>query len=484
VKPGSRKTPRGTPGSSGFPFLTRGGSPFWLAAQAFPLDGLPESAAAFSVRRLRSAYTGPAVRVRRSADNVEADIGFTPAGDLDTSALLLHAGENLFVQSGDMLNAAWGATGVAKSAAGTSPSGQPAVFLDEAATNTNHYVAQPITWAATTPYVISFDVKAAGRGFAHFLFNMGVSLFAVNIDLATGVVASSNPPGTATATSLGDGWWRVDIGITTGAGGVQSAFVGGSSGLAMPRNGTYLGVAGTGILVSRPQLVNGSVARGYARTAGTAFAAQTGTVATWYDQSGNARHATQATSANQPRIVNAGVVEVDALARPALSFDGGDFLGTTLSPDRTAYPNLTVSAVYRTSDLTTFKALWGADNGGFDRGQLLGSAGSNWGLLAGNAAVSQAAILSTTAPVVYTATLRVGVANGSSVAANGVLNTALVEDLGSPHGTLGIGALNGGGQFSMFGFVREMVLLADALTTPQRQLLERNQGAYYGITVA
>ena len=36
--------------------------------------------------------------------------------------------------------------------------------------------------------------------------------------------------------------------------------------------------------------------------AGSAF------VTTWYDQSGNARHATQTTAANQPRIVNAGVV--------------------------------------------------------------------------------------------------------------------------------------------------------------------------------
>lgn len=32
-------------------------------------------------------------------------------------------------------------------------------------------------------------------------------------------------------------------------------------------------------------------------------------VTTWYDQSGNARHATQTTAANQPRIVNAGVVD-------------------------------------------------------------------------------------------------------------------------------------------------------------------------------
>ena len=58
-------------------------------AGGLPLDGLT-AAAAYSTRRLRTAYTGPAIRVRRSSDNVEADIGFTTAGDLDTAALLAH----------------------------------------------------------------------------------------------------------------------------------------------------------------------------------------------------------------------------------------------------------------------------------------------------------------------------------------------------------------------------------------------------------
>lgn len=41
----------------------------------------------------------------------------------------------------------------------------------------------------------------------------------------------------------------------------------------------------------------------------TFVGANSGFIATWYDQSGNARNATQTTAANQPRIVNAGVVE-------------------------------------------------------------------------------------------------------------------------------------------------------------------------------
>ena len=47
---------------------------------------------AYSVRRLTGAYTGSAIRVRRSSDDAEADIGFTATGDLDETALLAHVG--------------------------------------------------------------------------------------------------------------------------------------------------------------------------------------------------------------------------------------------------------------------------------------------------------------------------------------------------------------------------------------------------------
>ena len=40
------------------------------------LDLYPNAAAAYSLRKLRAAYTGSAVRIRRSSDNAESDIGF------------------------------------------------------------------------------------------------------------------------------------------------------------------------------------------------------------------------------------------------------------------------------------------------------------------------------------------------------------------------------------------------------------------------
>lgn len=74
------------------------------------LDLYPSAAAAYSVRKLRSAYTGSAIRVRRSSDNTESDIGFS-GGNLDTTALTSFCGSgNGFVttwydQSGNARNA-------------------------------------------------------------------------------------------------------------------------------------------------------------------------------------------------------------------------------------------------------------------------------------------------------------------------------------------------------------------------------------------
>lgn len=74
------------------------------------LDLYPNAAAAYSVRKLRTAYTGSAIRVRRSSDNAEQDIGFS-GGNLDTSALTSFCGAgNGFVttwydQSGNGNNA-------------------------------------------------------------------------------------------------------------------------------------------------------------------------------------------------------------------------------------------------------------------------------------------------------------------------------------------------------------------------------------------
>jgi hypothetical protein len=75
------------------------------------LDAYPNAAAAYSLRKLRTLYTGNAIRVRRSSDNAEQNIGFDGSGNLDTTALTSFcSGTNGFIttwydQSGNGYNA-------------------------------------------------------------------------------------------------------------------------------------------------------------------------------------------------------------------------------------------------------------------------------------------------------------------------------------------------------------------------------------------
>jgi hypothetical protein len=59
------------------------------------LDTYTGAAVAYSAaRRLATAYTGPLIRVRRSSDNTEQDIGYTSGNVLDESALTSFVGAN------------------------------------------------------------------------------------------------------------------------------------------------------------------------------------------------------------------------------------------------------------------------------------------------------------------------------------------------------------------------------------------------------
>jgi hypothetical protein len=77
---------------------------------SYLLDTYGGASAAYSLRKLSTAYIGSAIRVRRSSDNAEQNIGFS-GDDLDTASLLTFVGAgNGFVttwydQSGNINNA-------------------------------------------------------------------------------------------------------------------------------------------------------------------------------------------------------------------------------------------------------------------------------------------------------------------------------------------------------------------------------------------
>lgn len=75
------------------------------------LDTYNGAAAAYSLRKLRAAYTGAAIRVSRSSDSAQMDIGFNGSGELDTITLLTFVGSGTgsiftwYDQSGNSNNA-------------------------------------------------------------------------------------------------------------------------------------------------------------------------------------------------------------------------------------------------------------------------------------------------------------------------------------------------------------------------------------------
>lgn len=58
-----------------------------VSRKGYLLDSMTNARVAYGLRKLRSGYSGAAIRVRRGMDNTEQDIGFLPNGDLDIYSL-------------------------------------------------------------------------------------------------------------------------------------------------------------------------------------------------------------------------------------------------------------------------------------------------------------------------------------------------------------------------------------------------------------
>jgi hypothetical protein len=127
--------------------------------QPLLLDLYPNAATAYSVRKLRTAYTGNCIRVRRSSNNAEQNIGFVN-NQLDTTSLLSFVGAgNGFVttwydQSGNGNNAIQTTASnqpriVSSGILDTNVNGKPALFwsntINYRLINTTFVSSQPIT---------------------------------------------------------------------------------------------------------------------------------------------------------------------------------------------------------------------------------------------------------------------------------------------------------------------------------------------------
>jgi hypothetical protein len=207
-----------------------------------------------------------------------------------------------------------------------------------------------------------------------------------------------------------------------------------------------------------------------------------GFVTTWYDQSGNARNATQTTAGIQPRIVNAGVIDI-ANGKPAIRFNGSNtfFSGVSLPLSQ-----LTLSSVL--NDVTQQGAI--RYSIGTDTGSLESGGRGIFSSFQSSSNKSLGYIPDAGVPVVQTGFLPT---IGQSYVVS-LTTTATESNIRVNGGNNGTGAtltLNqlfigqrGDGFWYYDGYNSETIVFPSAFSTANRQTLERNQGGYYGITVA
>lgn len=152
--------------------------PYRFASVVTPvLDIYPNAAVAYSVRLLRTAYTGNAIRVRRSSDNTEQNIGFDANGYLDETALTTFVGAN-----NGFVTTWYDQSGNSRNATQTTASSQPQIVSSGSVIKENNKIS------------IQYD---GSNDFLSYFFTSNISqpgtFFVVNKNIVgTGIISSDN----------------------------------------------------------------------------------------------------------------------------------------------------------------------------------------------------------------------------------------------------------------------------------------------------
>jgi hypothetical protein len=210
-----------------------------------------------------------------------------------------------------------------------------------------------------------------------------------------------------------------------------------------------------------------------------------GFVTIWYDQSGNNRHATQTTAGRQPRIVNNGVLET-LNGKPSVRWDGSNdslllpsgflFNQSQFSVNMvTQSPGNGLAAVFGPQN-TNSLGLELTYHGGYGYPTLIRINGTIRN-------IPQTSFFSTdNIPTISTLSSTPTVQNGWL---NGSVFPSLSGGGNSPlnfNGTYAFGVFDAN-KFALMT-MSEFIITDTVLSTTDRQTLERNQGAYYTISVA
>lgn len=225
------------------------------------LDKYGDATAAYSLRKLRNGYTGDAIRVRRSSDDAERDMGFYD-NELDTVALLDWVNEEVLHFDADFNDP----TGWTFAAGATMAGG--VIDFNNVTQTTGAYKAY-----GAIPYEkvrVTFTIANYASGGIDWA-NYGGGYQGANFRTADGTYVDEYVLGNG---NLNWGFWA---------------------------NGF------TGSITQFKVEIIGS----------------NGHVQTWYDQSANTNHAVQSTDTAQPKIVDAGTLVTDN-GKPAIIYDDVD----------------------------------------------------------------------------------------------------------------------------------------------------------------
>ncbi len=303
-------------------------------------------AAAYSLRNLSTTYTGNVVEVRRSSDSTTQS--FT-ASQID---------------GGEMLNFVNGGTTHLYNSARYFNGANTQVDLNSVVTMTGDFsIYLDFTYSPTAASQTYISDNTSNNRFG---YSQGSSKFFISIngltvlfDASVGiseqnsaVVTRIGADVTITVNGNSDTQTVNSDNLTIGTIGRQSGvnFVKGSIfSLNLNNQVAYTGL-GTSVTAWQDTIGsnNGTETNGAAYT-GQPF---NGFVSTWYDQSGNANHATQGTDARQPKIVNAG-----ALVTGGLDFDGVDDYFDAIGASSAGGSADTSIIVAKADSLTTMQIL-------------------------------------------------------------------------------------------------------------------------------
>jgi len=456
----------------------------WPRRTSLPLD-LLSAAAAYSLRLLRTEYVGPLVRVRRSSDNAEQDVGFKiyppelePRLNVE-DLLAFVGGENYILQSETYSSATW-----TKTSCNVSGTTLTSTTGGANATGISQVVTVPV---GDTAFSVDIMTEGTTSPWVRLASTVGGVTLQSWGNIVTGEAGSSDAGSTITSTAI-PGGWRFTMTRTVAATSM-TVFVR----FASANGVTTAPATGATLVIANTRINTGTVARPYFATTTTA-SANSGFVPIWYEQSGNERHATQTTAASQPIIVNAGVIE-SINGRPAIRSNGSSHMmtvsGWTLAGLSQLFANV-VALRSGTSASSWPSFLFGTGNvttAGSQPNQLYVAGRASTSL---DASAQAYAALTAFGPTAVAGAgivgVRVTAANTGIATLNGIDGTETATGfIGSP-GTFNnqpydiFGA--GQGQRGWVGLVSEHVVFASDIPLANRQSLERNQGAYYNITVA